>query len=49
MIRAVRGGESEADDGAIQDFWTLPESDIRALEPMAGEPDPGAGQAVAEP
>jgi hypothetical protein len=41
--------ETEADDGAIQDFWTLSEDEIRSLEPMAGDPDPGANQAVPEP
>lgn len=39
----------EGDDGALHDFWDLTPEQIAALEPLAGEPDPGAGQATEEP
>ena len=41
---APEGGQVES-DGAVHDFWLTPEAEIKALERMKGDPDPGRGMA----
>lgn len=41
-------GPELGDDGALHAFWILAPTDIEALAPLAGDPDPGAGGAVIE-